>query len=61
MTLQDLVLYFHTDNKAKLGRLLGVGRSAVCWWGTHGISYTRQLQIEKLTQGALKAKDSHDQ
>jgi hypothetical protein len=60
MTLQDLIIYFHTDNMAKIGRLLGVGRSAVHWWASHGISYARQLQIEKLTNGALKAKESDE-
>jgi len=55
MTLQDLITFFHTDNYAKLGRLLGVHRATIHYWEKQGISYFRQLDIEKLTGGGLKA------
>jgi len=56
MTLQDLIVYFHTDNKAKLGRIMGVARSTIHSWGERGIPLYRQRQIEKITLGALKAE-----
>lgn len=56
MTVQDLIKHFHTDNKAKLGRLVGVHRATVLNWLKYGIPYGRQLQIEKITQGELRAQ-----
>lgn len=57
MTVEDLVKYYHTDNLAKLSRLVGFSRYTIYSWRRIGrIPYLSQLVIEKLTDGQLEAK-----
>lgn len=59
MTVEDLMHFFRTENLTKIGKLVGVSRITVYTWRKAGrIPYLRQLYIQKVTNGALLAKDS---
>lgn len=52
MTLADLIKHFGTQTKA--AKALGLKQPSVANW-RDGIPEIRQLQIERLTKGALRA------
>lgn len=53
MTVGQVIKYFGTG--AEAARKLGMTRAIVTIWRTRGIPYSRQLHIEKITGGKLKA------
>jgi len=53
MKKKDAILYFGTATK--LGKAVGICRSAVSVWGEYP-PQIRQIQIEKITGGFLKAE-----
>ncbi len=55
MTLADAKDYFRTYRA--LARACDVTPGAINKWKKHGIPYLRQIQIEKLSDGKLKADD----
>lgn len=52
MKLVDAVK--HAGNASALAEMLGITQSAICQWGDV-IPDNRQLQLERITLGALKA------
>jgi hypothetical protein len=56
MTFQDLVGHFGTVKKAS--DAIGRTRQCIYDWRDDGIPEKRQLEIQKLTKGALKADRS---
>ena len=54
MTAHQLIRHFKTG--AEAARKLGMTRAAIALWKENGIPFSRQLQIEMLTGGELKAK-----
>lgn len=55
MTLAEAKDHFRTYRA--LARECGVTPGAINKWKKHGIPHLRQIQIEKLTNGKLKADD----
>ena len=53
MNYENVRSYFGSD--AAAGKRLGLSRQAVHKWKSTGIDPMRQLYIERVTQGALKA------
>jgi DNA-binding transcriptional regulator YdaS (Cro superfamily) len=53
MTFNQIVKHFGTA--AEAARKLGISRAAVSFWKTHGIPHSKQLHIELVTDGKLKA------
>lgn len=54
MTYKELLKYFGGSNKL-IAKSFGLGRPAPYFWRDRGIPIERQLQIEVLTEGVLKA------
>lgn len=50
----DVIAYFKT--KSKVAQALGLSKSALSQWGDD-VPELRAYQIEKITDGRLKAKD----
>lgn len=48
----------HFGSQAAAAKALGIKQPSVAYWKTNGIPYLRQLQIEKLTHGRLKAAEA---
>lgn len=57
MKTSDVIALYESQEKA--ARLLGISQSAVAQWGEYPPAL-RQLQIEALTEGALKAEPDCD-
>jgi len=55
MTKGQALKYFRTQ--AALGAALGIGQTTVSMWGQYPPAL-RQIQIERLTKGKLKAEPS---
>lgn len=55
MTYQELIAYFGSQSKA--AKAIGINQSSVSLWKAVGIPALRQLHIEKVTNGALKADE----
>jgi len=53
MTIDQLIRHFGSQSEA--ARALKVSRQSVNLWKRHGIPVSRQLQIESITDGAIKA------
>lgn len=53
MTYDDVIKHFGTQTKA--ADALGLSQPSVSEWQQRGIPFLRQLHIEKLTKGKLKA------
>ena len=53
MTYQQVVKHFGGVQQA--GAALGITHGAVCHWKKTGIPYLRQIQIEKVSGGKLRA------
>lgn len=59
MTLDQVIKYFAATSQQDLGRQIGVTQGAISQWKSAGeIPVFRQIQIEMLTSGELKA-DRH--
>jgi DNA-binding transcriptional regulator YdaS (Cro superfamily) len=58
MNYADLIKYFESQGAA--ARALGISQPSVCDWQDKGIPLTRQLEIELLTKGKLRADISED-
>lgn len=56
MTFEDLISHFGTQ--AEAARAIGVTRGRVWQWRLEGIPLLRQFQIERITGGALVARDT---
>lgn len=54
MTYDDLIRHFGTQTRA--AEALGLAQPSVSEWQQRGIPFLRQLHIEKLTKGRLKAE-----
>lgn len=54
MNYADLIAHFKTPSAA--ARAIGVKPSSVFGWKTDGIAWDRQMQIQVLTKGKLKAE-----
>lgn len=55
MTFDDVKTHFR--GAAKLAKALGMERQSVYRWKVVGIPLLRQLEIEHMTEGALKADE----
>lgn len=53
MTFQELIDYFGSQQKA--AAKLGIKQPSISRWQKTGIRYLRQLDIERITKGALRA------
>lgn len=53
MTFDQVIKHFGTQ--AEAARVLKLSRQSINLWKSHGVPCTRQLQIEHITDGAIKA------
>jgi DNA-binding transcriptional regulator YdaS (Cro superfamily) len=57
MTTQDLIEYY--GSKIKAAAALGVSLTTINNWEKKGIPHIKQLAIQTITKGKLKAETSH--
>lgn len=56
MTINQLKKYYKTESSSELARILGTSKQVVHAWSVNDkIPAQRQLEIQKLTKGKLKA------
>ena len=53
MTVDQVIAYYKTG--AAAARALGLTRAIVSLWKSRGIPLSRQMHLEAVTEGALKA------
>lgn len=53
--MKDVIEYF--GGKSALARVMGVDKAAVSQWVRYGLPPARAIEIEKLTDGKIKAVD----
>ena len=58
MTYEQLIAHF--GSQAEAARVIGIKPPSVCEWQKNGIPELRQIQIERLTKGKLRADKASD-
>ncbi len=53
MTYSDLIKHF--GSQGAVARAIGISQPSVCEWQDNGVPENRQLEIQKITGGTLKA------
>lgn len=53
MNYSDLIEYY--KSQGAIAKAIGISQPSVCEWQDKGVPENRQLQFQKLTEGALKA------
>ena len=56
MKLEDILKYYPNSTQREIGEVLNVKQCTVANWRTRGVSHKKQIEIEKITNGDLKAE-----